>query len=71
MSDAPVQTRQDAAAVPQGFLRPTGEIEVRALVARHRRVRRILSLPRHHYGAVASPSKRVANREYLVLGTLR
>ncbi len=45
--------------------------EVRALVARHRRVRRILSLPRHHYSAVASPSKRVANREYLVLGTLK
>jgi hypothetical protein len=44
---------------------------VRALVARHRRVRRILSLPYRHYGAVASPSKRAANREVLVLGTLK
>jgi hypothetical protein len=43
----------------------------RALVARHRRVHRLLSLPYRHYGAVASPSKSAANREFLVLGTLK
>lgn len=43
----------------------------RTLVARHRRVRRILSLPYRHYGAVASQAKNAANRELLALGTLK
>jgi len=44
---------------------------VRALVCRHRRVLRVLSLPYRHYRAVASPAKSVANKEFLVLGTLK
>jgi hypothetical protein len=44
---------------------------IRALVSRHRRVLRVLSVPYRHYGAVASPSKSAANREFLVLGTLK
>ena len=43
----------------------------RALVARHRRVHRLLSLPYRHYGAVASPAKNAGNREFLILGTLK
>jgi hypothetical protein len=43
----------------------------KALVARHRQVHRLLCLPYRHYGAVASPSKSAANRELLVLGTLK
>jgi 16S rRNA G966 N2-methylase RsmD len=43
----------------------------RALVARHRRVHRLLSLPYRHYGAVASPTKNAGNREFLILGTLK
>jgi hypothetical protein len=43
----------------------------RTLVARHRQVRRILSLPYRHYGGVASQAKSAANREFLVLGTLK
>ena len=42
---------------------------VRALVSRHRRVHRILSLPYRHYGALASKDKNVANREFLILAT--
>jgi hypothetical protein len=42
----------------------------RALVARHRQVHRLLSLPYRHYGAVASPAKNAGNREILILGTL-
>jgi hypothetical protein len=47
------------------------EEQVRTLVGRHRRVRRVLSLPYRHYGAIASPGKNAINREYLVVGTLR
>ena len=43
----------------------------RALVARHRRVHRLLCLPYRHYGAVASPAKNAGNREFLILGTLK
>jgi hypothetical protein len=44
---------------------------VRALVSRHRRVLRVLSVPYRHYGAVASSSKSAGNREFLALGTLK
>jgi len=47
------------------------EEDARALVARHRRVHRLLSLPYRHYGAVASPAKNAGNREFLILGTLK
>jgi hypothetical protein len=43
----------------------------KALVARHRQVHRLLSLPYRHYGAVASPAKNAGNREFLILGTLK
>ena len=43
----------------------------KALVARHRQVHRLLSLPYRHYGAVASPVKNAGNREFLILGTLK
>lgn len=41
---------------------------VRALVARHRRVERLLSVPYTHYRSVATAEKNRANREFLVLG---
>lgn len=47
------------------------EEDARALLARHRRVHRLLSLPYRHYGAVASPAKNAGNREFLILGTLK
>jgi hypothetical protein len=47
------------------------EEQVRTLVSRHRRVRRLLSLPYRHYGAVASSVKNAINREFLVLGVLK
>jgi predicted RNA methylase len=41
---------------------------VRALVARHRRVERLVSVPYTHYRSVATAEKNRANREFLVLG---
>lgn len=43
---------------------------LRALVARHRKVERLVSFPYRHYGAVASVRKNAANREFLVLATI-
>jgi hypothetical protein len=45
------------------------EEQVGELVARHRRVRRVLSLPYRHYRSVASREKNLSNREFLVLAT--
>lgn len=45
------------------------EQELTALVARHRRVERVISMPYKHYGPLASTRKNKANREMLVLGT--
>lgn len=45
------------------------EEALRATVARHRRVRRFLSLPYRHLSAVATKRKNEANREFLVLAT--
>ncbi len=41
---------------------------VRALVARHRRVERLVSVPYAHYRSVATAQKNRGNREFLVLG---
>ena len=41
-----------------------------ALVRRHRRVERLVSLPYRHYGAVATATKNAENREFLVLATV-
>jgi hypothetical protein len=41
---------------------------VRDLVARHRRVERLVSVPYSHYRSVASAEKNRKNREILVLG---
>jgi hypothetical protein len=43
--------------------------ELTELVARHRTVRRTLSLPYRHYGAIASAKKNAENRELVVLST--
>jgi hypothetical protein len=43
---------------------------VHELVRRHRQVRRVITLPCRHYGAVASQEKNSVNRELLVLATL-
>ena len=40
-----------------------------ALVAHHRRVERVISMPYRHYEPLASPRKNKANREMLVLST--
>jgi hypothetical protein len=45
------------------------EQELTALVARHRCVERVISIPYTHYGPLASPRKNKANREMLVLST--
>jgi hypothetical protein len=47
------------------------EERAKALVARHRRLHRFLSLPYQHYGTVASSAKNTTNREFLVLGVLK
>jgi len=44
------------------------EGQVRELVARHWRVHRLLSIPYHHYAAVATATKNAQNREFVVLG---
>jgi hypothetical protein len=45
------------------------ERELTALVARHRRVRRVLSVPYMHYRPLASTRKNATNREMLILST--
>jgi len=45
------------------------EQELTAIVARHRRVERIISVRYRHYGPLASARKNKANREMLVLST--
>jgi adenine-specific DNA-methyltransferase len=45
------------------------EHELTALVAQHRRVERVTSMPYKHYGPLASSRKNEANREILVLST--
>jgi hypothetical protein len=47
------------------------EEALRALIGRHRRVDRFLSIPYRHYGAVATEGKNRSNREFLVLATLQ
>ena len=39
------------------------------VVARHRRVRRVLTVPYRHYGPLASAQKNAANREMLIIAT--
>ncbi len=46
------------------------EAAVEALVARHRSVRRLLSVPYRHYGPIAAEEKNKRNKEFLVLGVL-
>jgi len=45
------------------------EHELTALVARHRHIERVLSIPYRHFGSVATATKNTANRELLVLAT--
>lgn len=45
--------------------------ELEALVAQHRRVVRVLSIPYRHYGPVATAAKNAANREILILAVRR
>lgn len=47
------------------------EDTLRRLVARHRPVQRLLSIPYRHYGPVATNEKNASNRELLVLASLK
>ena len=45
------------------------QADAERLVSRHRKVKRFVSIPYVHYGAVAGYEKRLSNKEFLILST--